>query len=224
MKKKLDSYRGPLSPKQIVEGMNAALRNAKRLVEDANLLLSNRRFPSAASIASLAIEEVGKVTILRLFATASNKNQVDDTWKDYRSHTKKNFMWLFPQLVQEGARKLDDFDKLFDHNSDHTFLLDQVKQLGFYTDCLSNALWSIPDDVITEESASILVRIANILVANKVYTELEIELWIKHMKPAWNTGKASMEKAICDWYRDMQQHGLSSDGPNEMEKFINGSL
>ncbi len=35
--KKLDQYKGKLTPSQIAELMNAAGRNAKRLVDDANL-------------------------------------------------------------------------------------------------------------------------------------------------------------------------------------------
>jgi AbiV family abortive infection protein len=45
--------------------MNAAIANAQRLAEDAQLLLDAERFPSAASLAILALEEAGKVIILR---------------------------------------------------------------------------------------------------------------------------------------------------------------
>ncbi len=49
VKRKLDSYKGKLTPQQIADGMNAALENAKRLVEDAKTLLNAGRFPTAAS-------------------------------------------------------------------------------------------------------------------------------------------------------------------------------
>ena len=60
VKKSLDQYKGRLLPEQIAEGMNAAVRNATSLVDDANLLLERKRFPSAVALAILAIEEAGK--------------------------------------------------------------------------------------------------------------------------------------------------------------------
>ena len=63
VKKKIDQYRGKLSPAQISEGMNAAISNAKRLADDAELLLKERRFPSAASLAVLSIGNWGQVSV-----------------------------------------------------------------------------------------------------------------------------------------------------------------
>ena len=123
LKRKLDSYKGKLTPQQIADGMNAALENAKRLVEDAKTLLNAGRFPTAASLAILSIEESGKLPILRSLALARNDGEIKETWKEYRSHTKKNAMWLLPQLVAQGARKLDDMRQLFDESSEHPYFI-----------------------------------------------------------------------------------------------------
>ena len=117
VKKKLDQYRGKLSPAQISEGMNAAISNAKRLAGDAELLLKERRFPSAASLAVLSIEESGKLSILRQLAVVQNDKKLIDSWKQYRSHTKKNVAWILPYLVKGGSRKLDDLKPIFDESS-----------------------------------------------------------------------------------------------------------
>ena len=69
-KQKLSQYRGKLSPAQIADGMNAAIRNARRLSDDARTLFDLERYPTAASIAVLSIEESGKVSILRLITAA----------------------------------------------------------------------------------------------------------------------------------------------------------
>jgi hypothetical protein len=53
--RRLDQYKGKLSASQIAEGMNAAIRNSKRLAEDAELLLKEKRFSSATSLAILSI-------------------------------------------------------------------------------------------------------------------------------------------------------------------------
>ena len=42
---------------------------------------------------------------------------------------------------------------LFDETSDHPFVLDNLKQLGFYTDCLGKATWALPWKVIDEDLA-----------------------------------------------------------------------
>ena len=220
MKKKLNAYKGKLTPAQIAKGINAAKRNAKRLLDDAKLLLEAKRYPSAASLSILSIEESGKVTVLRSIALARNDKEIKDCWKDYRSHTKKNVAWLLPQLVAQGARRLDDFQPLFDENSDHPYVLDQLKQIGFYTDCLGNSHWSIPEEVIDEQLARMLVKIASIFAKDTETTPKEIELWIKHIGPVWMSNAAWMKKALANWYTEMQQHGLVSEGENEMEKFI----
>jgi len=44
-------YRGRLSPRQVAEWMNAASRNAVRLLKDAEILFEAKRYPSAAALA-----------------------------------------------------------------------------------------------------------------------------------------------------------------------------
>ncbi|MDH0759330.1 AbiV family abortive infection protein [Pseudomonas juntendi] len=79
-----------------------------------------------------------------------------------------------------GARSLEDFRPLYDNASDHPYLLDQVKQLGFYTDCLGQkANWSIPDQVIDSELATSLVDTAELLSQGAPVTERELELWVR---------------------------------------------
>ena len=63
MGKKLSQLQGRLTLDQIAEGMNAASKNAIRLVEDAQVLLAAERYPSALALAILAIEEARKLYI-----------------------------------------------------------------------------------------------------------------------------------------------------------------
>ena len=218
--KKLNQYRGRLSPKQIADGMNAAQRNARRLVDDAKLLLDAGRFPSAASLAILSIEESGKTSILRQLSVAKDDKEIADCWRAYRSHTKKNAMWILTELFSKGARKLDDFLPMFSDGAEHPQLLDQVKQISFYTDCLGNAHWSEPTDVIEEPFARTIVQIADIFARDKAISAQEIELWIQHIGPVWMANPDWMRKAVENWYSEMQQVGLKPAGPNEMEDFI----
>jgi AbiV family abortive infection protein len=224
MNKKLDAYRGRLTPTQIAQGMNAAARNAQRLALDAAALLEAHRFPTAASLAILSIEEAGKSSILRSLALARTNVEALDVWKEYRSHTRKNAGWLLPQLFAAGARKLDDFRPLFEEDSEHPYILDQVKQLGFYTDCLGQAHWSTPDAVVDEALAQMLVGIAKLLAKQDEHTEKEVELWVEHVGPVWKKNPAWMKQALVDWYAAMQKSGLAPEGANQMDRFINEGL
>lgn len=200
--------------------MNAAARNARRLAEDARFLFENHRFPSAASLAVLSIEESGKSPILRHLSVASSDKEVRDRWGEYRSHSRKNVIGGLVDIVARGARRLDDFGALFSEDAEHPYVLDQLKQLGFYTDCLGAAHWSEPEGVIDERLAEQLVRTAEILASAKEISVTEIELWIKHLAPVWNKDSGWMRKALENWYDDMQGHGLASKGENAMRNFI----
>lgn len=90
LNKKLNGYKGTLTPQQIADGINAANKNANRLANDAKILLDANRDPSATSLAILSIEEGGKVSILRSLALAKDEKEILECWRDYRSHTKKN--------------------------------------------------------------------------------------------------------------------------------------
>jgi AbiV family abortive infection protein len=98
---------GELTPAQISEGMTRALENAARLAEDADTLLKAERLSSAVALAILSIEESGKVAILRQMSTAFEDKEWAALWKAYRSHTKKNTLWIFGELIHNGARTLE---------------------------------------------------------------------------------------------------------------------
>jgi AbiV family abortive infection protein len=220
MATKLDQYRGTLTAAQVADGINCATRNALRLVEDAKLLLANGRFPSACSLAALSIEESGKASILRRIACAANQDEARKLWREYRSHTAKNVLWLLPQFARLGARRLQDFAELFSDDSDHPHILDQVKQIGFYTDCLGSAHWSEPADVIDDNLAQTLVATAAILARGKEVSAAEIDLWVKLVGPHLNGTRVDAEAALQKWYSQMQYLGLAPAGENEMKTFI----
>ncbi len=224
VKKKLDSYKSRLNPQQIADGMNVALENARRLVADAKLLFNAGRFPTAASLAVLSIEESGKLSVLRSLALARDDTEIKEAWRDYRSHTRKNVMWLLPQLVAQGARKLDDMRLLFDESCEHPYLLEQIKQVGFYTDCLGQAHWSKPTHIIEEDLAKTIVQVAEIMAKDREITTLEIELWIKHIKPVWKKNLSWMKQALVNWHNEMKEKGLVKEDDNDMERFVREGL
>lgn len=220
--KRLPQYKGSLSSGQLAAGMNAANANARRLLEDAETLVKQRRYPTSAALAVLAIEEAGKLSILRKLALARSDDELRDAWRDYRSHKRKNLMWMFTELVAKGAELLDDFRPLFDANSDHPLLLDQVKQISFYTDCLGNAHWSIPEEAVEQALAEGLVAIARLLVHDRVVQTEEMELWVKFLGPVHNSSPKWQRKALAEWHRELVRRGLADGDENGMENFIWG--
>lgn len=223
-KKRLNQYKGKLSARKIAEGINAAFQNAKRLADDAELLLENKRYPSAACLAILSIEESGKTSILRELAVARDGKDLKESWKRYRTHTSKNVAWILYDLLKSGARKLKDFRPMVENDAEHPFLLDQVKQLGFYTDCLGNSNWSIPENIVDEGLSKMLVGLAKALARKERMTEKEIELWIRHIGPVWKKNMGWMQQALKNWYGEMQECGLAPEGENAMEEFIRGNI
>lgn len=212
MPRKLNSYKGILNPRQIADGINTAQRNAKRLLADAKVLLDAERYPSAAALSILSVEESGKIPILRLLSLSRTHEGSLKIWKEYRSHTKKNVLWSFPKMVIEGARKLDDFKPIFNNASEHPYILDQIKQISFYTDCLGEAHWSEPTLVIDKELAESLVFTAETLTSSNEVTAREIELWIKHFNDIDFSDLIKAKEALLHWYYDMQTEGLLPDG------------
>src|SRR5712691_4024848 len=102
-------YVGFLTPGQASTGIAAAISTARGLLADAELLLENERWQRATALSILAIEEMGKVEILRSILLARGKEEMVAEWRAYRSHVRKNVAWIFVDLFGKGARKLDDF-------------------------------------------------------------------------------------------------------------------
>jgi AbiV family abortive infection protein len=217
---RLPQLRGPLTAAQIAEGMRLALRNAARLAEDADSLLKTGRTQSAVALAILSIEESGKVSILRQMAIAEEEKEWLQLWKAYRSHTKKNTLWILGDLVQKGARGLDELRPIVDPESDHPDVLDQMKQLCTYTDCFTKAKWSSPEDVEVGTLAPYLVKMAQILGRPKAVTTDEIELWRKHLLPVKAAPMEAQKQAVLAWFHEMKLRGLSEASPEEVEDFL----
>lgn len=224
-KRILGQYRGSLSAAKIANGINAANSNAKRLADDARLLLEAGRFPSASSLAALAIEESGKATILRGMSLAANDKEVMAAWREFRSHTHKNADWIIPDLVVQGARKLDDFLSTHDKNSSHPQALEEMKQVGFYLDCNLKGTWIEPQRAIKKQWAEQLLKIAEIFTQNSdVVTAKEIVLWRKYISPVKNTTIDLIKQAFQNWYAEMQRRGLKPQGENVAEAFVKGTI
>ena len=62
---KKTQYNQKLTPEKAAEGINAIISNAHSLIDDAELLYEHGRYERAAALSILAVEEAGKVSIIR---------------------------------------------------------------------------------------------------------------------------------------------------------------
>ena len=218
----LNPYWGKLPPDKIAEGMNVARKNAARLASDARTMFEAQQHETAAALAILAIEESGKVSILRELALATDDREAKDSWKRLRSHTAKNAMWIFPELVGRGARRLYEFAGVFDPSSDHTEVLDKLKQVSIYSDCYGKGRWHQPAGTMTKDLAGHLVKTAELFSAGRDIVPREIELWIEHMAPVRRRSHGWQRKALANWWAQLQAEGLVPAGEVTMADFIWG--
>ena len=95
-----------------------------------------------------------------------------------------------------GRVKIAGFGHLFDPNTEHPQLLDQLKQISLYTDCLNNGHWSVPDEVVDMSLSKMLVEVAEVLCQSYEVTAEEIELWTLHLQLVYHTTAEAMERAL----------------------------
>lgn len=202
--------------------MNAATRNARRLAADARLLLNAGSAPSAVALAALAIEENGKVAILRGLSLARTDIEIKASWKDYRSHVRKNAHWIFVDLVLGGARQLEDFRSMYDKDAEHPHLLDQLKQITLYTDCLGDRHWSEPAVAMDRAGAEQIIRVAELLAQSpkREIQAREIELWIEHMGPTRERPMDEMKVSFREWNEAMKCEGLIEENSADLDDFL----
>ncbi len=225
-KRVIQQYAERLTPAMAASGIETAMSNARSLLSDAILLLENGRWARAASLAILAIEEIGKPSILRGILLARNEKELRDEWRNYRNHCKKNLMWIIGDLANRGAKHLEDLRPIFDEGSDHGATLDAMKQLCCYSDAYGRCNWSLPDKAIDEKLARSLVQIAKILAPEEgsgaLTSEAELELWVKHMSPVWKGEMATMKAALLACYAEATELNIlrGSASPRDMARFV----
>lgn len=215
----LKQFRSFLTTDQVAAGMTCAKLNAKRLAMDAQILFDAERYPSALSLAVLSLEESGKLTILREMATAVTEYEILELWKRYRRHTAKHALTLMPARIAKGARRAIQFRECVeDKAQDEKKTYDALKQLGFYTDCLGKAHWSMPAEVIDRKLAEILVRFAVTISSRERHTTTrEIELWAMHMQAGLTRPN------LINWARAMVAEGIEPEGyAEELAEFTFG--
>ena len=56
-----------------------------------------------------------------------------------------------------------------------------------------------------------MVTIADLLAKGRTVTELEIQLWIEHMRPTYGESLERQKTSLDTWYAAMKENGLSNE-------------
>jgi len=197
-------YRGSLSPKLAAEVSAAALRNAHRLIEDARVLVSACRYPTAITLAVLAIEEATKAELVRLIVSATKPKVLKEAWQAFRNHAirQSDFMREVlsvvsanPELVKPDLGPIEEMLTVF-------------KELGLYVDLTPNGEdYDEPARRLgnAAEHAKVFVDIAARFVGGKTAASVRaMELWLEHL------GSAQTAGALARWKAAMEAEGLKS--------------
>lgn len=127
----LKRYFGSLNTQQIIDGMNACLENAKSLVNDAEILYRQGKYPRAFCLCILVFEELGKIPMLSrtLLFDPQDLTSWKNFWKRFRKHEAKQFNTAFlePFLINGSVKTAVQEVKA-------QRLTEALKQLGFYVD------------------------------------------------------------------------------------------
>jgi AbiV family abortive infection protein len=214
----LEPSQGRLNPDQVAFGINAARRNAVRLLEDAEILYQKQRWATVITLSILSVEEFHKTHILRSISVEREETALRKQWKKYRSHTKKNLLAHLPELMRNGARTPHEFQSLFDPNAPHPRQIEQIKQWSIYTDSYGNGAWVEPHIFANHELADYLFKTAKAIVSNREVTTKEIELWVKYVGPY--SSSEDRAAGILAWFDEMKNEGILREGETDISYFV----
>jgi AbiV family abortive infection protein len=200
-------YRGPLSPQLGADVSAAALRNAHRLIRDAEILVAAERWASAISLAVLAIEEAAKAEMVRLLVSARPED-LKDAWRAFRGHDfkQKSFTDAIRRAAAKMPKPIDpDLEPLDE-------MLSLLKELGFYVDIKRDGQgYAEPGDgsALDTPAAAVFVDIAMRRVEGTRASGLrDLELWYQHVGPGEKDEFLPAELAILNWEAAMKAEGL----------------
>lgn len=108
--------------------------NIFKLKADADLLYDKGNKSTACAIAILAIEEFGKMDIIRnIFKARNDIKSLKKLWMEFRDHKAKNKVWTIPYLKKNNA-SIEDIKEIMSHKSNASNFLNNLKMSCLYID------------------------------------------------------------------------------------------
>ena len=210
-------FKGELNVEEAAIGLDLAIQNANRLLADAEILYAAESYASAITLAVLSIEEAGKAGVIRGILRAKDPVQLKKAWREFRSHNSKSILWIVPHMAMTGEPEtFGDFAGL--STSNHPQVLDRVKQLATYTECLEGSMWADPKSIGGKDVAEYVLFSARFLAAQPAESQRGLELWLETVKHDAATVEEA-EDSMVELYARLQAEGLRPPGPNKVQKY-----
>lgn len=213
----LKQYEGNLTPFEAATGIQTARLNALDLIVTSELLYNRQRYAHSIAMATLSIEEAGKVPIL-LSIFLGLGQPTKKQWQDYRRHTAKTktlniaiesrIAAVFPEIDKETRNQLGK-------NGPNPSDIELNKQLSLYSDCFvtsDGVVWHIPQNLDWKDQAWALLNEAKALAHGlRDYPPEELAVWLQYAQKAKADGKqfAEVFKPLHD---ELLKRGFIKEG------------
>lgn len=162
-----EKYEGSLSLEEISKGITCCLENAAALFIDAEILFKAKRYPRSLSLLLTAIQEVGKVTILKEMIMIS----IDDTkswkklWGKFKSHSDKDLFGYSNKIsINLSEQPGEAFWHQLLYKKNYASAKEKVRQYSLYSDYISREKrWWSPEEIDEEIVQQVHNDVINIL-------------------------------------------------------------
>ena len=209
---KLQAYDGKLDALSAATGLQAARLNAIDLVEASQLLFNSKKYHHSFALSTLAIEECGKIPIiLSIFLELDDPKKM---WKKYRHHRSKS-NYLNTAIIAMAQAKFPNIDKKklnMISQGPPPLYLDVMKQLSFYTDCISTHeghIWHLPRDRDWQTEAKERLDEARAIALNlRDYSPAEFDIWHKHLVKYNRKSKEELKRAFKELKEELVEKGF----------------
>jgi AbiV family abortive infection protein len=213
---KLQAYEGKLDACSAATGLQAARLNASDLVGSSQLLFNAKKYHHSVALSTLAIEECGKIPIiLSIFLELDDSKKI---WKKYRHHRSKS-NYLNTAVVAMAQAEFPNLDKKnlnMISQGPIPLYLDVMKQLAFYTDCISTHeghMWHLPRDRDWQVEAKERLDEARAMALKlRDYPPTELDIWHKHLAKYNRKNKEELKTAFKKLKEELLGKGFIGEG------------
>jgi AbiV family abortive infection protein len=190
----------------------AAIRNARRLLDDAELLLNRGRGPSAYSLAVLAFEEAGKAWLCVIAMMVPDHVRPEWPHGDLiNKHVDKLMAaHVMAHMLASAISGQDMIASLADIGENLEELArthDKAKQRGLYVDLLDSGFWE-PASVTKDEARRMVAIVGGLLDHGAYLADPEFITWV--------SGETQEISQIREMWWGRFFTALQQDGPDGM--------
>jgi AbiV family abortive infection protein len=202
-------FTGALSAADAIEGARLVRANARRLLDDAKLLLRADRHASAAMMAVMALDELSRFFHPLTIGGLRTPKQLAEAWRQFRG-ARRDFPWSALQRRPDDPSDSSIADAQLDG------MLSFIRDLGARADCVPPGAWVDPASMISAELAASIIGTAELYCGLPVAPRA-MEAWLRTIRcsPASHPARGALEI-----YRKL----LLAEGLNDEAAMIGAAL